>query len=97
MSKVKLSIDLDALEAAFEVCWLIRDHSKNVLALGEKHQSDIDNLTNANKFILAYNREVKAFNKRERKSQRVQKSINKLAKMSEEMVKSTGRLNDSVQ
>lgn len=66
----------DALQNAYDICFLVSDHCGNVIASGEPTQSDVDNKEKADAFIRWYN-------SRRRRSkgdwtEKLQKSMDKL-------------------
>lgn len=62
-AKNEIPFDVEALDAAYEICFLIRDHARNVIASGDFGESDKDNEAKADKFIRAYKRTIKKLQK----------------------------------
>ena len=48
------NLDKEALKAAFDVCFTMKEHCDNVIASGEIHKSDVDMSKNCKKYINWY-------------------------------------------
>ena len=56
--KPRSKVELKALEAAYDICFLMEDHCANVLASGEKDPEDIKLRKQASRYIKWYQKEV---------------------------------------